>query len=353
MPSLAKKQMYCRWGYVLLLVPLVFQACHEDLRPFSDVEVRPTEEKQRYNIVSALSPEREVQWVYLGKFGAPEAFDSEENSPEENSSEENSEEWLRGARVQIKAGDGDLHTLTKQIDEYGNFAFSIENEMLKVLSGARYTLRVTVPGAVFTSSCRVPEVYVKEVKIEAVEYAHSAPPRLQFGDEDEHRINLSIRISWQDLGKRDSFYAVEAYTVVDRFEGEPRREPLSRGKNTFDYESSSTHNYATEDGKIFVSFVKNFGIPEHYDIETALSLEGILGFEIYVLTTNKAMHDYKKATENYEGSGFFGEPTIIPSNIEKQRGSKKTGVQGVLGCYRATRLFVSKEKLIRLAVRSE
>ena len=69
------------------------------------------------------------------------------------------------------------------------------------------------------------------------------------------------------------------------------------------------------------------------------------------MTTTKALHDYQRAVDGYQ-SRFTAsaEPTIIPSNIERQRGSKKTGVQGVLGCYRATRLSISKEELIRLAV---
>ena len=206
MPSLAKKQVYCRWRCVFLLVPLVFQACDvEEKVPISEFEIRPVGEEQRYNIVSGLSPEREVQWVYLEEF---DRYGDKES--------ESDEEQFRDALVEIKAGGTGFHPLTRHpLDGHDNMGFSIENEMLKVLPGTRCTLRVTVQDAVFTASCRVPEVYAKDVDVEAVEYSYYTEDEEDYYDDyyDEERFRLSVRVSWRDPGGRDNFYSVEAYWV--------------------------------------------------------------------------------------------------------------------------------------------
>ena len=355
----------------ILLIILLLARCNAYVDiPFEGETAEPVEEKERYNIVAAFSPDRATQWVYVNKFTTPGngQLDGLQN--------------VEQAVVEIKkSGNNDFQAFTYEVtdkEEVGEVVRTekigvhrLNKENFSLEAGEQYMLRVTIHDAVFTASCQVPEARV-EIKIDAITY-NIVENSFNPGNYD---LFVTLDLYWQDLpGGQDNFYFIEGFYVTLNLWGVETGE-ISREKYPLESSQSlsrhrALNNYNLKGEKIRFSFQYKHAIftldrevTEDSKLEDVLPVFspdpeddqsfGLEGIEVYVSTTTKVLHDYQKSSESYRGEASpFNEPVIIPSNIERTSPSKRIGAQGVFGCYRMQRLLISREELIRLAVRDK
>ena len=371
--------------YLIAVLFLFVQGCGEGFKdiPFTGEALPPADERVRYGIVSAVSSERDVQWVQLSKFSEVAGSLVRNDTPPEIAQAKvalidergTTDAFVyRGFRVGPRPVEADGQNEEEE-DEAP--AEAMETELgvhalaRRLTAGERYTLRVTVDGAVFTGSCRIPSKRAEELTLDAVVYTHS-PTASGLGpgdsDEDAHSAQVRFDFSWPDIpGGQDNFYYAEAYLILtypSSGGGDQKVEkaPLFRPS---DFDDASTLSNQSQKGRrmaISFRFESILHVPRGQgptldDVLSVFSLrdgERLIweksGVEFFVLTTTKTLYNHQKLAESDRpDTGVFLEPIIAPSNIEKKSGNKRVGAQGVFGCYRATRLFVTFDKVRALA----
>lgn len=181
-------------------------------------------------------------------------------------------------------------------------AYLLLNSAMNIDFNTDYTVNVSRAGkqlqTKFKSIGSAP-ITINELKVDSIEKID------QFGIVSK---TYFANVKWQDPGSETNYYCLELYGLMNDFNGNPVRVPLS------DYYGNI---YISDEGKNGTEMSRTLEAYTNYFGEFGNVYRG---FDVVVSKTDEHYYRYFKSLQNYVGDDPFSEPSLVYTNINSGLG---------------------------------